>query len=151
MKTQGYAYNERDRQALNEARAPAPDRTLLSARLLNDGGYLNAALHELNEVSPERFSSTKDKTEYYYRLGRIYHGLNKEDLALKFYQLAIQQGKNLTSYYAAKAGVFMGMIYEERKDYVRAKNSYTQVIGLKNHEYKSGIENEARQGLKRIP
>ncbi|MGF1923378.1 MAG: tetratricopeptide repeat protein, partial [Bacteroidia bacterium] len=59
--------------------------------------------------------------------------------------------KTLKQYYAAKAAVLMGKIYEKKKNYAKAKAAYTTAINLKDHEYETGIENEAKQGLRRIP
>jgi len=42
------------------------------------------------------------------------------------------------------------MIYERKKDYVRAKAFYNTAINMKNHDYENSIENKAKEGLKRI-
>ncbi|MES2651365.1 MAG: tetratricopeptide repeat protein [Bacteroidota bacterium] len=151
VKTSGYTYQEKDKQALSEAKAPIPNKILLSARLLFDGGYLSQANQLLANIGTDTFSTLKDKAEYHYRFGRIADDLNKEDTAINHYQNAINYGKTLTQYYAAKAAVFMGKIYEKKKNYAKAKAAYTTAINLKDHEYEIGIENEAKQGLKRIP
>lgn len=150
VKTSGYTYQERDKQAISEANGPLPNKTLLSARLLFDGGYLTQASQTLAKVGTENFNTQKDKAEYHYRLGRINDDLGKEDTALINYQNAITYGKTLKQYYAAKAAVLMGKIYEKRKNHSSAKIAYTTAINLKDHEYETGIENEAKQGLKRI-
>lgn len=149
-KTNGYTYQERDKQALSEANAPVPHKALLRTRLLFDGGYLNQASQILGTLSTDTFNTWKDKAEYHYRLGRISDDLGKEDTALVHYQNAITYGRNLRQYYAAKAAVLMGKIYEKKKNNVKAKACYTIAINLRDHEYEAGIENEAKQGLKRI-
>ena len=150
VKTNGYTYQEKDKQALSEANAAVPNKTLLSARLLFDGGYLSEADQLLAILNTDTFGTLKDKADYHYRLGRINDDLNKEDTALNNYQNAINYGKTLKQYYAAKAAVLMGKIYEKKKNYAKAKVYYNAAINLKNHEYETGIENEAKQGLKRI-
>lgn len=150
VKTSGYTYQERDKQAISEANAPMPNKTLLSARLLFDGGYLSQAHQTLASLNTDAFSSLKDKAEYNYRLGRINDDLGNDDTALNNYQNAIVYGKNLKQFYAAKAAVLMGKIYEKKKNYLKAKTYYTTAINLKDHEYETGIENEAKLGLKRI-
>lgn len=150
VKTDGYTYQEKDKQAFSEANAPIPNKTLLSARLLFDGGYLNQANQLLANLNTDTFGTLKDKAEYHYRLGRITDDLNKEDTALNHYQNAINYGKTLKQYYAAKAAVLMGKIYEKKRDYDKAKTYFNIAINLKGHEYETGIENEAKQGLKRI-
>ncbi len=69
---------------------------------------------------------------------------------MSYYQNAINYGKNLKQYYAAKAAVLMGKIYEKKKNADKARAYFNVAISLKNHEYESGIENEAKQGLRRL-
>ncbi|RZL44053.1 MAG: tetratricopeptide repeat protein [Pedobacter sp.] len=149
-KNTGYSYNEKDKQALNEANAPTPNVNLLKARLLFDGGYLSKALTILSESKADDFSSAKDKAEYFYRLGRINDDLGKDDTALSNFQNALNNGKTLKYYYAAKSAVQMGKIYEKKGQVVKAKAFFNIAIGMKNHEFENSIETEAKQGLKRI-
>lgn len=151
IKTNGYTFQEKDKQANNEANATMPNKTLLTARLLFDGGYLNQANQTLASLNADTFNSLRDKAEYHYRLARVNDDLGKEDTALTHYQYAINYGKTLKQYYAAKAAVLMGKIYEKKKNYPKAKAYYNTAINLKDHEYETGIENEAKQALKRIP
>ncbi|SFH09625.1 hypothetical protein [Pedobacter insulae] len=150
VKTRGYTFQEKDKQALNEANAALPHKVLLTARLLFDGGYLSKADETLAPFDNESFNSLKDKAEFNYRQGRINDDLGKDDIALSHYQDAINYGKSLKQYYAAKAAVLTGKIYEKKKKIDKAKAYFTIAINLKNHEYESGIENEAKQGLKRL-
>ncbi|TKC12672.1 tetratricopeptide repeat protein [Pedobacter polaris] len=149
-KNNGYTYHGRDKQALNEANSPMPNKDLLKARLLFDGGYLTKALDHLNDSKVEDFSSLKDKAEYFYRLGRVNDDLGKDDTALSNYQNAINNGKTFKYYYAAKAAVQMGKIYEKKKNPAKAKSSFNLAIGMRDHEQENSIENEAKQGLRRI-
>jgi tetratricopeptide (TPR) repeat protein len=146
----GYNYHERDKQAVNEANAPMPNPGLLKARLLFDGGYYTKALTSLSDDKADDFSSIKDKTEYNYRLGRINDALGKDDAALINYQNAIAVGKNLKYYYAAKAAVQMGKIYENKKNIAKAKSYFNVAINMSGHEQENSIENEAKQGLRRL-
>lgn len=147
-KTNGYTYQSRDKQALNEANAPKPNVILLKARLLFDGGYYNKALTLLANSEAENFAALKDKTEYFYRLGRINDELGKDEIALNNYQNAINLGKNLKYYYAAKAAIQMGKIYERKNNPTKAKLSYTTAINMNGHEYENSIETEAKESLK---
>jgi len=149
VKSAGYTYQERDKQAVNEANAPTPNKDLLKARLLFDGGYLNKASDILGDSKADDYASAKDKTEYYYRLGRINDDLDKADLALANYQNAIANGKTLKYYYAAKSALEMGKIYEQKKNPSKAQAAYRTAINMKDHEYENSIETEAKQGLKR--
>jgi len=146
----GFTYNEKDKQAKNEAADVSPAVDLLKARLLFDGGYFTRALQVIQDKSTADFSGDKDKTEFNYRLGKVYDDLGKDDLALTAYQAAINQGKNLKYYFAANAALQMGKIYEKRKNVSKAKEAYNTAISMKNHEYENSIESQAKAGLKRL-
>lgn len=149
-KSAGNTYIEKDKQALNEANSPKPHLDLLKARLLYDGGYLSKAAEVLATSTPDDFKTTKDRTEYYYRLGRISDDLGKDDIALAHYQNAANTGKNLKYYFAAKSAVLMGKIYERKKNMTKAKACFNLAVSFRDHEYENSIENEAKQGLKRV-
>ncbi|MCX2573720.1 tetratricopeptide repeat protein [Pedobacter sandarakinus] len=146
----GYLYNEKDKQAKNEAAAPVPLPELLKARLLFDGGYYTRALSILADKSISDFTTEKDKTEFNYRLGRIYDELGKEDQAVAAYQAAINSGSNLKYYYAANAALQLGKIFEKKRNNPKAKEAFNTAISMKNHEYESSIESQAKAGLKRL-
>ena len=150
VKSNGSTYHDRDKQALNESNAPTPNKELLKARLYFDGGYLTKALELLNASNADDFTSQKDKAEYYYRLGRVNEGLGKDDLALANFQNAINTGRNLKYYYAAKSAVEMGKIYEQNKNAPKAKASFNTALSMKGHDQVNSIENEAKQGLRRV-
>lgn len=146
----GFTYNERDKQALNEANSSVPDLLLLKARLLFDGGYLYKSLAVIANNKSADFKSGKDKTEFNYRLGRIYDDLGKDDEALIYYQSAISLGKNLKYYYAANAALLVGKIYENKGNPTLAKASYNTAIAIKNHEYENSIETKAKAALSHL-
>ena len=150
VKSNGATYVEKDKQALSEANAPKPNLVLLKARLLFDGGYLSRSLEVLSGYKMDDFKSAKDKTEYAYRMARLHDDLGKDATALSYYQNAINLGKGMKYYYAAKAAILSGAIYEKRKDFSKAKVYYNLAIDMKDHEYENGIENDAKQSLKRI-
>lgn len=146
----GYIYQEKDKQAQNDAVAPVPQIDLLKARLLFDGGYLNKALNLLDDKKLTDFTTDKDKTELNYRMARIFDDLGKDDQSLIYYQGAINYGRNLKYYYAANAALQMGKVYEKKKEISKAKVAYNLAISMKDHEYENSIESQAKAGLKRI-
>lgn len=150
VKAKGYTYNDKDKQALAEATDAPPNASLLRSRLLYDGGYYAKALAALNNKTINDFALERDKIEYYYRLGRIYDAMNEDDTALKFYQNTINIGKSSTYHYAATSATKMGLIYEQRKDYSRARNAYQMVSDFKNQQFKNSLEQKAKEGLKRV-
>lgn len=150
LKENGYSYQDRDKQAINDANSPTPHLQLLRARLLYDGGYFTMAMDVLDNCKIEDFATLKDRAEYQYRLGRVNEALGKSDAAIANYQSAINNGKALKYYYAAKSALYAAEIYEKRKNTTQAKTYFNMAIAMKNHEYEASIENEAKQGLKRI-
>ena len=150
VKIKGYTYHDKDKQALKEAGYAIPDRDLLKARLLFDGGYYDLALKEITDKKIEDFKIARDKIEYCYRLGRIYDAKGREDAAIKFYQYAIRLGSKEQYYFASNAALRIGMIYEIRKDFVNARNYFNTAINMEDHDYESSIENKAKEGLKRL-
>ena len=150
VKNQGYTYHDKDKQALSEAQGPPPDRRLLKARLLYDGGYYPQALKLLAGLKGGDFGDGRDKTEYYYRLGRIHGAMGKEDEALSAYQSAISLGKNLRYYFAANSALQIGNILAGKRNYAKAKAFFNIAIQMKNHDYESSIETQAKAGIRRI-
>ena len=150
VKTRGYATDEKDKQALREANDVKPDLDLLKARFYFDGGYYAKALAQLNNKDVNSLKLVRDRTEYYYRLGRIYEKTDKPNDALSSYQRAVNTGKATKYYYSANAAVSIGRIFEEKRDYKKAGEYYNQALDMKDHEYQNDIDNDAKAGLKRI-
>ena len=147
---QGFAYSEKDKQALREANAGIAAEPLLRARLSYDGGYYDKALAYLTAINIESLHEERAKLEYLYRLGRIYEALNKTADAMHYYFLAANRGQNSPYYFAANAALHLAMIYEAEHDFPHARNFYRLCLDMKEEEYKSGIDNQARDGLKRM-
>lgn len=150
VKDSGSTYQYQDKQALEEAKGPRPNKDLLRARLLWDGGYYSKALNVLVGKSMNDFSSQKDQTEFHYRVGRIFDSMGKDGQAISHYQSAINLGRNLKYYYAAKSAVLLAHIYQQRKDYQKAQDYYKIAITMEGHEHETSIEQEANAGLKQI-
>lgn len=150
VKSQGYIYQEKDKQAQNEAEEAVPDKVLLKARLLFDGGYYQKALGALANLKGGDFEAGRDKTEYYYRLGRINGELGRGDEALLAYQNAISVGKNLRYYYAANSALQIGKIFAERNNPAKATAFFNIAVQMKNHDYESSIETQAKAGIRRL-
>lgn len=126
-----------------------PNPILLKSRLLSDGGMQAQALKILSTAAPGSFKTEKDKTEYVYRLGRINDLIGNKDEALRNYAAAIEKGKLLKAYFASRAALQSGMIYEERKDWKNAERFYTICLDMKDHDYKNSLDQKAKSGLQR--
>ncbi|SDS23906.1 Tetratricopeptide repeat-containing protein [Mucilaginibacter mallensis] len=149
-RTKGYTTDEKDKQALKEANDNRPDYDLLKARFYCDGGYYDKALAQLKGKQEGELKLLRDKIELNYRLGRIYEKMNKFNDAIAWYQKAINIGKTSTYYYAANAALSIGGIYEYIKDDYMAANYYKQALDMRNHEYQSSIDTQAKDGLERM-
>jgi tetratricopeptide (TPR) repeat protein len=146
----GYTYQEKDKQALSESQNSIPNVVLLKARLLFDGGYFTQSMSLLKNLDPMPLASLKNKAEYFYRLGRINQELGNEDTAIKNYANAYHIGKNLKDYFAANSALQIGKIYEEKKNKLNARIYYNMVLKMKDHDYKSSIDLQAKAALKRL-
>jgi hypothetical protein len=150
VRSKGYDTDEKDKQALKEANDARPDVELLKARLYFDGGYYDKTLAQLKDKKEDDFQLLRDKILLSYYRGRAYEKLNKFNQAIENYQHAIDIGKTSTYYYAANAALSIGGIYEYIKDYNMAATYYHLAISMKNHEYQSSIDTQAKEGLERI-
>ncbi|WP_428331035.1 tetratricopeptide repeat protein [Mucilaginibacter sp.] len=149
-KNKGYVIDEKDKQALKEASDARPDVDLLRARFYFDGGYYAKALAQLSNKDVNSLKLQRDKIEYYYRIGRIYDNTGKDYEATLSYQKAINLGKATSYYYASSAALRIGNIYEGIKDFKKAAEYYNQALDMKNHEYQTSTDNDAKEALKRI-
>ena len=139
-----------DKQALKEAKSGKwPNVLLLKVRLLNDGGYNKDALQLLSGKSEESFSNEEEKIEFAYRLARVNDDLGKYNEAIQYYLLAIQLGESSTEYYAARAALQIGMIYEKRGDKAQAISFYKKCLDMDDHDYKNSLDQKAKSGIAR--
>ena len=148
---QGGTTLDADKQAKKEAeehRIPNPQ--LLRARLLFDGGDYPKAIAQMNTVTQTSFNNTDDKTEYLYRLGRIYDETHQPDSAMLYYNQAIDMGKTLPRYFAANSALQLAQIYESKNDKEKAKYYYNLCLSFPNHEYKNGLDQKAKAALNRL-
>lgn len=150
VRSKGYDTDEKDKQALKEANDARPDIDLLKARLYFDGGYYEKTLAQLKDKKESDFPLLRDKLLLSYYRGRAYEKLNKFNPAIENYQRVIDLGKNSSYYYAANSALSVGGIYEYIKDYNMAARFYQQAIDMKNHEYQTSIETQAKESLERI-
>src|SRR3954471_21883350 len=111
----GSETTDADKQAAKDAQSGVwPNPLLLKARLLNDGGYNNEAINILTGKSATDFTKPEDKLEFAYRVARIYDDMERDSEAIRMYLLAIKLGENRTEYYAARAALQIGLIYEQQ-------------------------------------
>ena len=148
--SKGSTIADADKEAQKEAQSKKwPNALLLKARLLDDGGYRNEALQLLSSTQLKNYADISDQLEYTYRMGRIYDGLNNYAKAIEFYRQAYELGKDRTEYYAARAALQAGMIYERTGNKKEAIAYYNLCLNLGEHDYKSSLDQRAKSGIAR--
>lgn len=146
----GNTDTDADKEANKNAKSGRwPNPLLLKARVLNDGGYNEQAIALLQTKDVDDFTDATDKLEYTYRTGRIYDDLNKDDAAIKNYLTAISLGINRTEYYASRAALQIGMIYEKQGNKPLAIQYYKKCLEMPNHDYKDSMDQKAKSGIAR--
>jgi hypothetical protein len=141
---------EADKQAQKEAEEGNwPNKLLLKVRLLNDGGYNTEALNLLLANSSAGILFPADKLEFAYRLGRLYDDTGKIEEAVNAYARAIRLGSQSRAYYAARAALQTGYIYEKSGDKKKASIYFQKCIDMKDHDYKNSLDQKAKAGLQR--
>lgn len=146
----GSSLSDADKKALKDAKEKTwPNLQLLKSRLLNDGGYQAEALRQLAGKSSNDFNKEEEKLEFTYRVARIYDDLQRKEEAIKNYQLAIKLGEKRKEYYAARAALQIGQIYEQRGQYALAIEFYQKCINMEDHEYKNSLDQRAKSGIAR--
>lgn len=149
--TKGGVETDADKQALKEAKTGKwPNPFLLRVRLLSDGGYFNKALALLLTKKAAEFPAMEDKLEYAYRLGRIYDESGQDDQAIAMYEVTVKVGSNRPEYYAARASLQMGYIYEKRNEKAKAIECYQRCLNMKGHDYKNSLDQRAKAGMQRV-
>jgi tetratricopeptide (TPR) repeat protein len=146
----GTDVSDADRSATGNARSGQwPHPLLLKARLLSDGGLQAQAWETLQSADPRSLRSRADLTEYSYRMGRTLDLMGRKDEALRHYARTIEQGKGMREYFAARAALQAGRIHEDRREYDRAADCFSQCLEMTGHEYKNSIDQKAKAGLQR--
>lgn len=146
----GNTDSDADKKAYRDAKKNTwPDATLLKARILNDGGYQRDALSTLQSKTVNDFSNPDEVLEYSYRLARIYDDMERDDDALRFYRISIRLGKDKPAYFAARAALQMGYIYEKKGLKDKAIAAFQECLDMEDHEYKDSLDQRAKSGIAR--
>ncbi|MEO9803910.1 MAG: hypothetical protein ABJF04_11705 [Reichenbachiella sp.] len=124
-----------------------PNSLLMKARLATDGGYFELADKALNDIQQGSLADKKEESEYFYRYGRLYDKMERDQDAIFNYLNAIKKAGKENWYFAPSACLYTGYIYEFRKDYKKAEFYYEKAMSYKKHSYKAGIDNKAHAAL----
>lgn len=147
----GNTDTDADKQANKDAKnSQWPNQTLLKVRLLNDGGYNKEALAMLNGKTSDSFTLPEEKLEFAYRVARIYDDVGGHDNeAIQAYLTAIKLGTGRPEYYAARAALQIGYIYERQGKKAMAITFFQQCLDMDDHEYKDSLDQRAKAGIAR--
>lgn len=124
-----------------------PNRKIMEARLLTDGGYYENALEILDNIRSTNLTSKKDRIEVNYRKARIYHQTDQLNAAIAFYKLTINNVEKNDWYFAPNAALQLGFIYQIEDNRYLAEKYFKKALSYKDHEYKNSIDNKAKSGL----
>lgn len=150
-KTQGSTRLDADKQAQKFAEHDVwPNKKLLHARLLTDGGYYLQAGALLNGIDRAALTNPADKAEFYYRMGRVFEESGDSNNALANYQAAISTGKDRHEQFAARAALQEGKMYEQAGKTTQAIASYNECLDMPAHDFQNSIDNQAKSGLNRL-
>jgi len=75
--------------------------------------------------------------------------MEQDELAIKFYKSALEKGANLTDYFAARAALQIGLIYETKGKTQQAIEYFNTCINMKNHAFKNSLDQKAKSGIQR--
>lgn len=149
--TRGSEVVDADKTALREAKSGEwPDKTILKARILMNGGYFDEALQTILHKRVEDYDRLIDKIEYAYFLARIYDELGKDSKAIALYDATISAGQDRPEYYAARAALQVAFIYEQRNDTAKALLYFHKCLNMNEEEYKSTLDQRAKAGINRL-
>lgn len=139
-----------DKQAERYARSPGlPNSVLVRARMNCEGGYYTLALRALDPLRPSQLGIA-DRTEYFYRYGRVYNLKGNKKGAIPFYEKAIEIGADRPEQFAARSALELGEIYEDQGLASKAIASYKRCLNMKNEDFKSSIEQKAKAAISRL-
>jgi tetratricopeptide (TPR) repeat protein len=151
IKSSGTAVADADKQAQRYGESvELPNPILLKARLLCDGGYFDASLNQLKLVDGRKLASIADKLDFNYRYARVYTLMGQYPKAIPFYEMAIRIGSNRQEHFAARSALELGQIYEQQGQTEKAIACYQNCISMKNHDYKSSLDQKAKAGINRL-
>jgi tetratricopeptide (TPR) repeat protein len=148
--SKGSTVTEADKLAKENAEGGIwPQPLLFKARLLSDGGFQRQAIRLLSGKTSNDFDTDTDKTEFAYRLGRIYDLMDEDSLASRYYQSAIEKGRELPAYFASRAALQLGLLCEKKGDCAGAVGYFNQCLQMQDHAFKNALDQKALSGIQR--
>jgi hypothetical protein len=151
LKQKGNAVAPYDVNAEREANLNlSPNINLLKAHLLFEGGFYDKAAAEIALCNLSNFKTDYEKAEFGFYKGRIEHKMKRLDAALREYDAVINTYKSKSFYFACAASFFAGTVWEERKEYDRARQYYENSSKMNPEVFKKTLHDRARTRLDAI-
>jgi tetratricopeptide (TPR) repeat protein len=151
VKAGGTDLYDSDKQAMIEVSDTSRwNKSLITARLLFDGGYYFRCKNWLSINSGEQYNNASQKLEYLYRLARTEQLMGDHEPAIHKFKLVIDMGKDAPYYYAANAAYQTGLLYEGLGKKSEAAFYYSLCLDMPVREYRRSIFNRTRKALKRL-
>lgn len=124
---------------------------LFRSRNLFDGGYLSEAVSILKQLEAEELHelSLAERTELYYRYGRIYHTEGKKSMALMYYGNCMKERASDQTWQQAYSAYYSGEIMRKMSQHKEAIVFYKQALAYKDYFYQTGLENRCKISLGR--
>jgi hypothetical protein len=148
----GSDLRDRDQEAMLEYKSGIePHVGLLKARLLCDGGYFEEAGAVMKSIDPVQLTEKVFQLEYHYRLGRILQLNGHPDEAVPQLTIAYNEGRSTPFTFATRSALYLGKLYEERKDYRSAYEWYGRCVEVYSESHTTeGVKDMAVKGQKRV-
>jgi len=110
------------------------------------------ALSKLNQIeSPNYFESKINQIEYWYRLARVESRLNNSNkVIIAHYKKVLEEGQNISSYYAPMSALQIGLIYEKIDAFEHAEFYLDICLAMSGFDYERGIHQQAKASLDRM-
>ena len=127
-----------------------PDRKLLEARMLLDGGYYTRAYQVLTGMNYNTLTSNADRAEYFYRLGRVYEESADVSHAIEYFNRSIRASDGQRDQFAARSALHKGRVYELAGDKAHAREAYEEALNMPAHDFQNSIDQQAKAGINRL-
>ncbi len=124
-----------------------PNRDLLIARVLFDGGYYNRALNQLNKYEK---TTIANNDQILYRKARIYQKMKNYNLAIELYTKLLDNNSSDGNYIYCNASLQLGILNENLGQHSLANKFYQICLEYNPEIYKRSLHQKARSGIDRI-
>jgi hypothetical protein len=126
--------------------------TLLKANFLVNGSYFAEADSLLALYNPDNEVNISNKIHYYMLKGKVLSANGGYGEAMANYDLAINQGSEISEQYAAEAALMAGNLAYKNKNYSAAEHYYKTSTGIdcENNIYRDRIRKKAKTQLRKL-